>query len=40
MRFKIQDSRFKIQEGLLTYVQEYIHVTKLFANQTLNSCKC
>ena len=24
---EIQDSRFKIQEGLLTNVQEYIHVT-------------
>ena len=33
------DSRFKIQEGLLTNVHEYIHVTKLFANQTSNSHK-
>ena len=31
--------RFKIQEGLLTNVQEYIHVTKLFTNQTSNSHK-
>ena len=27
----------KIQEGLLTNVQEYSHVTKLFASQTSNS---
>ena len=30
-------SRFKIQEGLLTNVQEYIHVTKLFVSLTSNS---
>ena len=29
-----EDSRFKIQEGLLTNVHEYIHVTKLFASLT------
>ena len=33
----IIDSRFK--KVLLTNVQEYIHVTKMFANQILNSHK-
>ena len=33
----IKDSRFKIQDGLLTNVQVNIHVTVGFVNQTINS---